>query len=244
MLHISKSALFVGAALALAACGDSSSAQDKTTEVPETAQSPEDVEAIVRAYLLDNPEIILEALDVLEEREAAEISTALSSDSRDPSIGPEDAPITIVEYFDYRCTYCKISVDWVMEQARESDGKIRVVFKELPILSPDSRTAAIAALAAQKQGKYIEFHQELMKYPSQLNEEAIEKLAENVGLNVTRLQRDMESPALLSHIQDINDEARKYGADATPSFFVNGELIQGFNRPALEARIAALSEGL
>ena len=83
---------------------------------------------------------------------------ALYNQASDPAIGPDDAEITVVEFFDYRCGYCKRSLDFVSGLPAKHDGKVRVVFKEYPILSPQSRQAALAALAAKKQGKYFEMH--------------------------------------------------------------------------------------
>ena len=227
-------------AAGLAAC--SPSAVSEPTDAPATAQSRADVEKIVRAYLLEHPEVIVEAMDVLTERENANISKLLSGDSRDVSVGPEDAPVTIVEFFDYKCGYCKRSLDWVMDTVQNSDGKVRVVFKELPILSEQSRQASLAALAANRQGKYMEFHQKLMRFPSALTDDAIDDLAADLGLNVTKMRKDMTDPKILEHVQDVRDQAREYGADATPSFFINGELIQGYDKPQLEARIKTLLE--
>ena len=101
----------------------------QSNSVPDTAQSREDVEAIVRAYLLENPEIIMEAMLVLEERENARLGEQLASNDADFSVGPADAEVTIVEYFDYHCGYCRRSLDWVMDQVENSDGRVRVVFK-------------------------------------------------------------------------------------------------------------------
>lgn len=229
-------------AFGLGACN--MSADDaKSASVPETAMSRADVEAIVKAYLLENPEIIEEAQAVLREREYAQISEFLASSEGDFSIGPKDAPITIVEFFDYKCGYCQRAADWVTDKATNSDGKIRVVFKEFPILSDQSLEAAKAALASIDQDKYLEFHNELMAYSGALTRESIMKIAGDVGLNTAKLEKAMDSDDVMTRLQMVRMEAQAYGADATPSFFVNGELIQGFDKPALEARIAELLEG-
>lgn len=239
-----KRSTIIPAALAvtigLGACSNSSA--DSATSIPATATSRADIEAIVHAYIVEHPEVILEAMETLTAREQADMAKSLASDDRDFSIGPKDAPVTIVEFFDYRCGYCKMSLDWVIQKANDSDGKIRVVFKELPILSDQSRTAAEAALAAKEQGKYLELHQALMKYPSELSDANIQKIAKGVGLNVTRMEKDMERPEIAAHITDVREAAQKYGANATPSFFINGELIQGFDKKSLETRIATLLE--
>jgi protein-disulfide isomerase len=230
-------------AIGLAACGPNAESEPRSSVVPETAQSREDVEKIVRAYILENPEIITEAMDILADREKAEIAKLLASDSRDVSYGPDDADITIVEFFDYNCGYCKKSMDWVLSEVDDGDGNIRVIFKELPILSEQSRQAALAALAADRQGKYMEFHQLLMRQKAHtLTDDKINELADSIDLNVTRMRKDMEREELLDHIQDVRELAIEFGATATPSFFVNGELIQGFDQSELERQIAELSK--
>lgn len=224
----------------LAACNQNAVSEPRESEIdaPSVAHDREDIELIIRAYLLEHPEVIAEAMDILKERENEKITAELASDKRDPSYGPDDAPVTIVEFFDYNCGYCKRSVDWVIKQVDEGDGNVRVVFKELPILSEESRTAALASLAAQKQGKYMEFHQLLMHQPAHtLTDERIDELAESIGINLTRMHKDMEKADTLDHIQDIREQAIKFGATATPSFVVNGELIQGYDVAALEDRI-------
>lgn len=229
-------------AIGLGACN--MSADDaKSASVPENAMSRDDVEAIVKAYLLENPEIIQEAMAVLKDRENEAISEFLASSEGDFSIGPEDAPVTIVEFFDYKCGYCQAAAEWVTDKATKSDGKIRVVFKEFPILSDQSLEAAKAAIASIDQGKYLEFHNELMKFSGTLSRENIMKIAGDVGLNTAKLEKAMDDDDVMKRLQAVRMEAQAYGADATPSFFVNGELIQGFDKRSLEARIDELLEG-
>ena len=225
--------------VSLGACN--MSAQD--TAVPETAQSREDIEAIVRAYLIENPEVIVEALDVLAERENERLGAQLASNDGDFSIGPADAEVTIVEYFDYHCGYCRRSLDWVMDQVENSDGRVRVVFKELPILSEQSVRAARAAIASQNQDKYLEFHQAMMRHSGQLTDDVIFEIAGDVGLNTARLERDMESDEIDSELSRILGEARENGVTGTPAFFINGELYSGFAQRDLEERIESLLEG-
>jgi protein-disulfide isomerase len=215
----------------------------QSNSVPETAQSREDVEAIVRAYLLENPEIIMEAMLVLEERENSRLGEQLASNDADFSVGPVDADVTIVEYFDYHCGYCRRSLDWVMDQVENSDGRVRVVFKELPILSEQSVRAARAAIASQNQGEYLEFHQAMMRHSGQLSDDDIFEIARDVGMNATRLERDMESAEVDAHLARVLGEAREHGVTGTPAFFINGELYSGFAQRELEQRIESLLEG-
>lgn len=215
----------------------------QSNSVPETVQSREDVEAIVRAYLIEHPEVIVEALEVLTERENVRLGEQLASNSADFSIGPADAEVTIVEYFDYHCGYCRRSLDWVMDQVENSDGRVRVVFKELPILSEQSVRAARAAIASQNQGEYLEFHQAMMRHSGQLSDDVIFEIAGDVGLNTARLERDMASEEIDEHLSRILGEARDNGVTGTPAFFINGELFSGFAQRDLERRIDDLLEG-
>ena len=239
------SGVVIPMALIAASCSQvaSGTPENEAVAVPEVAHSRSDIEAIVKAYLIENPEVIAEALNVLAEREKQALTEKLSSDSRDVSIGDPNAPITIVEFFDYNCGYCKRSVDWLIQTVENSDGKVRAVFKELPILNEQSREAALAALASVKQDKYMELHQALMKAPANaLTSSEIDKIAGSLDINVTKMRKAMESEDILDHIQDIRVQAIENGATATPSFIVNGELIQGFDRRALDKRINTLIE--
>ena len=207
-----------------------------------------EVEEIVREYILTNPEIIEEAIILLtEQQEAEEEARARAAvadraddlfyDPRDFSIGPEDAEVTIVEFFDYRCGYCKASLDWVMDLPDEYDGKVRVVFKEYPILSAESEQAALAALAAGRQGKYNEMHTALMKSRGAFKAADIDKLAEDVGVDVARMRADMKLTEVRAHVADVRSLAQAIGTSATPTFVLDGEVVTGFNRARLEAML-------
>ena len=226
---------------ALVSCNQSDAQQ---SQVPEVAHNREDIEMIVRAYILENPEIISDALDVLQDREYSLVSDHLASNESDFSIGPDDAPVTIVEFFDYKCGYCRMSVDWVIEQAEANTGNVRIVLKELPILSAQSRMGARAAIAAMEQDNFLEFHQKLMKFPGEINEDSIAQIAGDAGLNSVKLLSDMEDPSIDRHLERVLLEARDLGVTGTPAFVINGKLIEGgFNRRAIEQRISDILEG-
>lgn len=193
----------------------------------------EAIESVIREYLVNNPEVIEDALIELAARERAAMAASLASDPRDFSIGPEDAKVTIVEFFDYRCGFCKRSMDWVLTMAEDNPDTVRVVFKEFPILSPESRDAALAALAAGKQGKYNEMHQALMEANSDYSEEAINEIAESVGVDVAQMRKDMASRELQEHVADVRTQAIESGAEATPTFFVNGRVVAGWDPASL-----------
>lgn len=200
------------------------------------AQEQAEIRAIVRDYLVDNPDVLREALDALEARVSAERWREVRSDPRDFTMGPADAPVTIVEFVDYRCPYCHAAFEWVSDLAR-TRRDVRVVFKELPILSDASMEAARANIAAMPQGRYWRFHGALMAYRGDLTPQAIDTLARQSGIDVARMRRAMDNPDITALLEDNRAHAVEYDITGTPGFIINGELIPGFNRPLLEARI-------
>ena len=228
------------ATFALSAC-----AQETLTTSDRAA-----TEEIVREYILANPEIIEEALIALndkrkaEEEDAARVAVAqnnklLFNASSDFSIGPDDAPVTVVEFFDYRCGPCRASMTTVNALPAQYQNKVRVVFKEFPILSPESEVAAIAALAAGRQDKYVEMHQAFMKSPSRFAEADIVKIAGEMDLDMAQWMEDRKDPALKAQIAETRSLARTVGANATPTFVIGNTLFSGLNRERLDSLITA-----
>ncbi|MEE2920348.1 MAG: DsbA family protein [Pseudomonadota bacterium] len=205
-----------------------------------------ETEQIIREYILENPELIEEALIKLQAKqkaaasEAAEAAiaanfAALYENEDDYSVGPADAEIVVVEFFDYRCGWCKRSVDWVRALPETHDGKVRVVFKELPIFGGISETASLAALAAGKQGKYTEFHMALMaiKNNNDLTDAKLDEVAEEVGISVQKMRADMRSMDIQKKLADSKQLARTLGVEATPSFFMGNNFIEGADQDRL-----------
>ena len=166
----------------------------------------------------ENPELILEALQALEERQVkaqAEVAAAtlaseriaLNRDPNAPVLGNPDGDITIVEFFDYNCPYCKKAAPEV-DALLEADKNVRLVLREWPILSEGSAFAARAALASRVQGKYAEFHEALMTMRGKLEAETVLRIAEETGLDVEKLQIDMKSPEVEEHIANIDEAGR------------------------------------
>ncbi len=197
----------------------------------------ESIERIVRDYLLRNPEIIEEAVRILrakraaeEERLAREAITAqkgaLYGNPMTPVSGNPDGDVTIVEFFDYQCGYCKRSLGMITELLN-SDRKIRVVWKEFPILGPVSRLAATAGMAARKQGKYFDYHVAIMGARGRLTEKRIFGLAGKAGLNVERLKSDMKDPKISAYLDETIRLASTLGIRGTPAFIIGGKLLPG-----------------
>lgn len=215
------------------------------------------VEQIVRSYILENPEIIEEALIALQAKRTAEETAmasqalaanadALFNTASDYSVGPDNAPVTVVEFFDYRCGFCKRSADWAMALPEVYDGQVRVVFKELPILSAESEKAALAALAAGKQGKYLEMHMALMELDnsSGFDTAAIDGAAKFAGVDVAKMRADMNSVDIQRQLAEMTGLARTLGISGTPNFVVGTALVPGADenmvRALIDAELAAL----
>ncbi|MBT4770220.1 MAG: DsbA family protein [Rhodospirillaceae bacterium] len=197
----------------------------------------ESVRRIVRELLREKPEIVGEALRALMAREqlaetekqqmnlkarAAEIF----DDPGSPVSGNPEGNVTIAEFYDYNCPYCKKSHADLMAMISE-DGNIRFVHKEYPILGPGSLFAAKAALAARKQEKYEVFQSALMDYPGKLDDWSVMDVAADAGLNVSQLEKDMEDPLLDADLARIRALAKSLGIDGTPAYIINDRLIPG-----------------
>ncbi|MBM3524258.1 MAG: DsbA family protein [Alphaproteobacteria bacterium] len=202
--------------------------------------TPEQAEAIrelVREYIRSNPEVIVEALQSFEEKQKAEQAAAQGSairrrqddllrDPQSPSVGPASADVTIVEFFDYRCPYCK-QVVAPLAQLKRADPKLRIVYKELPILGPDSVVASRAALAAVFQGGYDKLHAALMARRGTLDEETVLAVAKEAGLDTARLKADMGRPEVAAQIEKNRGLARDLGIRGTPVFVIGDRLVPG-----------------
>src|SRR6266853_4649058 len=168
---------------------------------PEQRQA---IEGVIREFLQKNPEALLDALQAAEDKmkgEAHDKARAALASRRHEVFDDPDAPIagnpkgnaTLVEFFDYRCPYCK-QVEPSLDALISEDRQLRFVYKEFPVLGPESVSAARAALAARKQDKYDALHHALMGLKGQIDAAAVFRLAGSVGLDVDRLNRDMTAP--------------------------------------------------
>ena len=161
------------------ASGAASSAQAANDQISDTQKAQ--FESVIEQYLMENPDVLLRAIQNVQVWQTAEqarknadaitpVWDALIADSSVPSVGPGDAPVTVIEFFDYHCGYCKRAFDGVKDLAEQSDGKVRTLFVEFPILREESANAARAALAAAKQSKYMEVHSAFMESRGILDE--------------------------------------------------------------------------
>ena len=204
------------------------------------AFSPEQrkaIESIIKEYLLANPEVFLEVQTALESRmeeiQAKKIQTAIAAQAQEiyrspdaPIAGNPQGDITVVEFFDYNCGYCKRAFGDVAKLI-DKDPKVRVVLKELPILSKGSEEGARVALAAKMQGKYWEVHRAILESQGQASEASALRIAEKLGLDMARLKKDVTSAEVKKEIEETRQLATKMGIQGTPHFIVGDRIIAG-----------------
>lgn len=218
--------------LALPAMADSHKAADGVAVQDKAA-----IERIVRDYLVRHPEVIVEALQEMQRRETlaeAERSRAMIAAHitrlDDPTgrfvAGNPDGDVTVVEFFDYRCGYCKRAFPSLME-AITQDGNVRLVFKEFPILGEDSMLAARAALAAARQDRYYDMHVALMQERGSYTLAKVLAIALDLGLDVDALRRDMDAPEVEAAISTNYELARALKITGTPGFIIGDQVIPG-----------------
>ncbi|WP_138379970.1 DsbA family protein [Luteithermobacter gelatinilyticus] len=190
----------------------------------------EQIRDVVRQYILENPEIIPEAIDILRSRQIAHVLAQYHEPLYNDGIsyvgGNPNGDLTIIEFFDYNCSYCKKAMSTVNRLLKEDKG-LRIIYKEFPILAESSVTAAKASLAAIRQGKYEEFHKALMKNRKPLDEELIFSIARNVGLDEQKLAVDMTDPAISRSIEENTALARALNITGTPAFIIGNTIIPG-----------------
>ncbi|MBI2586926.1 MAG: DsbA family protein [Rhodospirillales bacterium] len=197
----------------------------------------DEFERRVRAYLLDNPEVIVEAVQRLQERQktadadGAQAALKARADEvfRDPMSpvgGSSTGDVTLIEFFDYNCPYCR-KVAPVMAEAEAADPRLRIVYKEFPILGPNSIFAAKAALAAHLQGRYVALHKALMAAKANVDEGAVLAAAAKVGLDVERLKVDMREAAIQDSIDRNLALAQALRINGTPGFVVGDRILRG-----------------
>jgi protein-disulfide isomerase len=209
----------------------------QTTDAGKALIADPALQRAIHDYILAHPEVLIQSLRIAKEREesrAAEQSKALVASLKDDLVDDPHAPVrgnpngdvTLVEFFDYRCPYCR-QVEPSLQALIKNDHGLRVVVKELPILGPASVFAARVALAANKQGKYEQFHDAVMSKKSNIDEAMLLKLAEEAGLALDRLKTDMNSPEVNSEIERTTETAKALRLSGTPAFVVGSELIPG-----------------
>jgi protein-disulfide isomerase len=195
------------------------------------------VRELVLETIRENPEIVIEAVAILESRQAeaqaasqaevlAQERDALERDPNAPVLGNPDGDVTVVEFFDYNCPYCRRAKPEI-EALLTADPNVRLVYREWPILGEGSVFAARAALAAREQDLYEDFHWAMMGMNGRAEESSVLRIAEDIGLDIAKLRRDMEAQEIDAHIQTSMRLAQALGITGTPSFVIGDALVPG-----------------
>ncbi len=220
-----------------------------------TARQKQQVEELLRELLIKNPEILVEALEEYQRRKKAETQAKarqalvdnrerIFNDPSSPVGGNPNGDVTLVEFFDYQCGYCKSVVDRVAG-AVAKDKNIRWVFKEFPILGPVSVYASRAALAAHRQDKYKshELHLAMMRSRGKLTKKKVLRFAAEAGLDVARLEADMKTPEIATLIERNMALAEALNVRGTPAFVIGDVVVPGAIDAATLNRLIAAARG-
>lgn len=206
----------------------------------------------VRAYLIANPQVLDEAVQARQAGEeskrvdavnaaVAQNAALLAPDPRDPAVGPADARVTVIQFFDYRCPGCKGVAEDYLALIR-AHPEVRFVFKEWPILdrgeTTTSNLAARAALAANRQGKYLAVHQALMAEPD-LDGPTIQRILTENGVDIARAELDIQSPETSRQLADIHTIGATLNLVGTPTFLINGRTTTSISPAEVAAAIEA-----
>lgn len=197
------------------------------------------IEQMIHDYLMDHPEVMLRSIQLYQENQTrsererirSRIDSPGDTIGRNPSTpvgGNPDGRVTVVEFFDYQCGYCKRTLPAVQELIR-TDNTIRLVFKEFPILGDDSVLAARASLAIWNSwpGRYVAFHDALMGSRGRITEHRIRNIAETLGIDSNQLDKALENPAIGEEIERTRELARSMGVNGTPAFVIGSKLVPG-----------------
>lgn len=219
-----------------------------------TPEQRQEIVGIIREALKEDPSILRDAFSALEEAETRERAgaqraaiaahaDALFRDPADPVKGNPQGKVTLVEFFDARCGYCK-QMEPVMQQLLRRQPDVRLVLKDLPILGPNSLLASRALLAAQRQGKYAELHDALLKLREEPAEPVLRREAERAGLDWAKLRRDMDDPAIQQRLQGNMRLAQALRVEGTPALVIGETLIPGaVDLATLERLVAEARKG-
>lgn len=229
-------------------------AQEEAAPSPFTPAEEAAIADIVRRTLLENPEILIQASEILQYRQQIEEQRLLAekamanrdrieTDRYAPIGGNPDGPITVVEFYDYQCGFCRRAYADV-KALLEGQDQVRYVFKQFPVLDrpgddPVSRTGAKYALAAEKQGLFLEFHDAVMTSEGRISIPRLDRIARRVGLDLDRLKADAEQPELETYLDANLALGRETGINGTPTYVINGLVVAGARGlEALEKTVA------
>lgn len=210
-------------------------AADASASLTQAQQTQ--IQSIIHDYILKNPQVLVEAMQNLQKKAHSEMikqaqqvidsqAASLFNAPNSPVVGNPKGNITLVEFFDYQCPYCK-RISPAINQLIQDNKEVRVVYKELPIFGDSSIFAAQAALAAQMQNKYLPFHNALMTAKPPFTSEQVLGIAKSVGIDVNKLQADMKAPAVMDEIKNNVALANQMQLVGTPAFIAANVKVNG-----------------
>ena len=207
-------------------------AQNQTSFTP---QQVKEIQKVVHDYLVNNPQVLVEASQALQKRSQVQQQQVamqaikqnakqLFNDPSNPVAGNPNGTVTVIEFFDYQCGHCK-SMNTTIKNIIAKNPNLRVVFKELPIFGGASQFAAKAAIASMKQGKnkYFTFHEALLSADNPLTQKKVFQVAQSVGLKVPQLKKDMNDPAIQQQLRTNFKLAQAIKLIGTPTFVIGNK---------------------
>ncbi len=217
----------------------------KCKAVPAEAINAEQLSAV----LTQNPKILADALDAFEkyQREEAErirneklaqFTPKINDEANLPFIGPKDAKVTVVEFFDFSCGYCK-RLSPAIEKIVADNPNVKVVFKPVSFVSQVSPYQAKGGIAAFKQGKFIEYYKEVMSFAGRMTEADVDGIATKIGLDMDKFKADLNSDETAAALADVATLAQNIEVNGVPSVFVNAKQIQAMSPEPIQAAIDA-----
>ncbi len=203
-----------------------------------TAEQKKEVEALVHQYILENGGLLIESVNKFQAKQeeetnkeaAVKAKALLETLKKDKDVaftGNPDGDVTVVEFFDYNCGYCKKAFEEIQSLLKD-DKNVKIVLYDMPILGPDSLESAKWSLAAKKQDKYFAYHTALMNHQGGKDEATFKKLAEDAGLDADKLAKDKNDPAIEEEIKTHIQTAQELGIQGTPGFLINEKIFRGY----------------
>lgn len=203
-----------------------------------TAEQKKEVEDLVKQYILEHGEVLIESVNKYQTRQEAEANKAAESKAAEllkslkeeknlALAGNPDGDVTVVEFFDYNCGYCKKAFTEIQSLVKD-DKNVKVVLYDMPILGPSSHEISKWALASKKQNKYFEYHKALMSHNGEKTEEELKKIAKDAGLDADKLAKDKDDPAIEDEIKKHLAMAQELGIQGTPGFLINEKIFRGY----------------
>jgi protein-disulfide isomerase len=197
-----------------------------------------EVEAIVKQYILDHGDVLIEGVNNFQKKEeeqankasevkAKELLATLKDNKNVAVVGNPDGDVTVVEFFDYNCGYCKKAFEEIQSLIKD-DKNVKIVLYDMPILGPESHEISKWSLAAKKQDKYFEYHTALMNHQGGKDNDTLKKLAEDAGLDADKLAKDKDAPEIEAEIKKHLETASSLGIQGTPGFLISEKVFRGY----------------